>query len=601
MPASSEHDPAGGELSRLRSEVARERRKLAALEQVASALGATLDLDELLEVVVPRISQAMDAERSTVYLLDRDTGDLTAKVAQGESYREIRLAPGEGLAGAVTRTGEPLNVQDAYRDVRFNGEWDRKTGFRTRAAVCVPMKNRHGRIIGVVQALNKREGTFSLDDETMLGALATQVAVAVENSKLFLSMVETNAELLRTQDQLEAKIRELDVLFEIATVSASAVDLDDLLEGVLVRSMRAIDADAACVLLADDVTGDLRFRAAAGGEPEAVKRLKIDAGSGISGWVAQMQRPQVVNDADGDPRHSRHISAEVGYHARSVLCVPLRWEDGTGALELLNKSGGAGRFGDDDVKLATVIAQHVSTAIEQARVRARQAQRDRLSTIGQFLSGVLHDLKTPLTVVAGYVRLLAEENDPAVRAKYAATVKRQLALLKTMIGETLAFARGERQLWARKVYLRAFFEDVAEQLRRVLADRGIALVLELEDRGVARFDENKMIRVLHNLARNAAEAIGAAGGTCTIGVRRRADGAVVITFTDDGPGVPESMRERLFESFTTHGKPSGTGLGLAVVRTLVEEHGGTISVESAPGRTCFTIVRPQPARGAEAA
>jgi signal transduction histidine kinase len=144
------------------------------------------------------------------------------------------------------------------------------------------------------------------------------------------------------------------------------------------------------------------------------------------------------------------------------------------------------------------------------------------------------------------------------------------------------------------VYLHSFFDDLAEQLRPELAERGIRLDLILNDRGVAHFDEEKMLRVFHNLARNAAEAIGEKGGVCRLEVDRAEDGNLILTFSDDGPGVSNEIRGRLFESFTTHGKQGGTGLGLAVVQSIVEDHGGSVSVDSEPGRTVFKIVLPQP-------
>jgi signal transduction histidine kinase len=456
------------------------------------------------------------------------------------------------------------------------------------------MKNQHGRTIGVVQVLNKHEGHFTVGDEALLTALASHAAVSIENSKLFLSVVGKNIELLDTKEKLEKKIRELDVLFEITQVAASAMELDDLLAGVLARTMRATDAEAASILLADEYTGDLTFRAAVGGEPDRVKKMKIKAGQGISGWVAENGRPQIVNEAEADPRHSTHISDEVGYHPKSVLCVPLRWDDGSGALQLLNKSGGRAPFIDDDLKMATVIAGHLSTAIAQSQSRAQKARQERLTTLGRFLSSMLHDLKTPLTVISGYTQMLVQEGDEDERRALAASVRRQVQLLTTMMGETLAFAKGERRILIRRVYLHTFFEDLAEQLKPELAERGIRLELALSDRGVAHFDEEKMQRVFHNLARNAAEAIGDQGGVCRLEVDRSESGDLVLTFADDGPGVSEEIRERLFESFTTHGKKGGTGLGLAIVQSIVEDHGGSVTVDSEPGRTAFSIVLPQP-------
>lgn len=596
------------DLEALRQEVERERKKLRALQEIGGLLGSTLDLNELLSLVVERISEVMEADRTTLYLLDDDSGELWSKVAQGETMQEIRLPVGSGLAGTVAKTGKSLNVKDAYQDVRFDAEWDRRTGYRTRSTLCVPMKNQHGRTLGVVQVLNKKtDGSeptyFSAKDEALLSALAAQAAVGIENSKLFLSIVGKNIELLEAQKQLRRKIQELDVLFEIAQVSATAMELDELLQGVLARAMRAVDAEAASILIADEITGNLHFRAAVGGEAEQVKTLHIEAGHGICGWVAKHNKPQVVNDADADERHNREVSDEVGYHPSNVLCVPLRWTDGDrlgmGALELLNKAGGGEAFNDVDLKLATVIAGHISTAIEQARTRERREQEERLSALGQVLSSLLHDLRTPMTIISGYTRLLQKEADADERQAMAETILRQVATLNAMTKETLAFARGDRKLLVRKVYLYKFFDELVENLRHSLGEK-IDVHLELGDRGVAHFDEGKIQRAAHNLARNAAEACADADkrGTLTIRVGRE-DDQLVIRFIDDGPGVPEAIRERLFDSFATHGKAEGTGLGLAIVRQVVEDHGGSVSVSSEPGHTEFILRLPQPANDVE--
>jgi signal transduction histidine kinase len=456
------------------------------------------------------------------------------------------------------------------------------------------MKNHHGRTLGVIQALNKRDGYFTMEDESLLSALASQAAVCVENSKLFLSVVGKNMELLETKNQLERKVRELDVLVEIANVAATAGQLDDLLEGVLARTMRAIDAEAASILLSDENTGDLRFRCAMGGAPEAVKRVRIKAGDGICGWVAIHGEPQIVNDVRADRRHSRELEDDIGYHPRSVLCVPLRWEDGVGALELLNKSRGDANFTEDDLKLAAVIAGHVSSAIGLARARERRQREERLSTIGQLLSGVLHDLKTPITVISGALQLLVSERDEAKRQNLADRVVRQVGAINSLIRETLAFARGETSLWVRKIYLHKFFGDLQEQLAQEFRGRNMTVKLELHDRGVAHFDQHKIQRAIHNLARNAAEALGGKPGTLTLSVdRRAADGALMIDVTDDGPGISEEIRGRLFESFATYGKVGGTGLGLAIVRKIAQDHGGSIEVQSRPGQTTFTLLLPE--------
>lgn len=577
----------------LEADLAREQGKLRALQDIGQALGSTLHLDELLELLLTRVARIIDADRATLFLIDDVTGEFTSKIAHAGQTYEVRIQRGQGLAGWVAQTGRTLNVKDAYQDVRFNAEWDRRTGYRSASTLCVAVRNHHGRIIGVLQVLNKREGYFTIDDESMLVALAAQAAVSIENSKLFLSVVGKNMELLETKEKLERKVRELDVLFEIAQVSAGALKLDELLEGVLARAMHAIDAEAGSILLEDETTGDLRFRCAVGGDPNAVKRLKIPAGSGICGWVAANGQPQIVNDVTLDPRHSQTIADEVGYRPRSVLCVPLMLGERGGALELLNKAHGRAGFTDDDMKLASVIAGHVSTSIRLGRARERRERQERLSTIGQLLSSVLHDLRGPMTVITGYARFLGEEPDSNERARLIQSIQRQVELINAMTGEILAFARGDTKLWVRKVYLREFFDELLAQLKLQLDGRGMDVELRLHDHGVAWIDQHKVQRAVHNLARNAAQAMQGRHGHFTIDVDRGPNGALVMRFTDDGAGVPEAIRERVFESFTTHGNPGGTGLGLAIVRKVVEDHGGTIELNSRPGETVFTISLPQ--------
>lgn len=575
-------------------ELAREQERLHALQDIGTALGSTLDLNQLLTLILDRMSRLLGADRSTLYLVDDHTGELWSKVAQGERIHEIRLKPGEGLAGWVASTGRVLNIVDVYQDPRFEAEWDRRTGYRTRSTLCVPLRNPHRRIIGVVQVLNKREGSFDESDEALLQALAAQAAVSIENSKLFQSVVGKNMELLETKEELERRVRELDVLFEIAQVSASAVVLDDLLEGVLARAMRAVGAQAAAILMTEgEGGGELRFRSRHNVDPGAVQRVRIEQGEGICGWVAQHGRLQIVNDLVHDARYSPRLKEALGYDARSVLCVPLVWDDGAGALELLDKSKGIQDFTEDDARLVTMIAGHISTAIGLARGRQEREKQERLSAIGQFLSSVLHDLRTPMTVIGGYVRLMASEQEEQERERYAKKVERQVELIDAMTTETLAYARGDRKLWVRKVYLRQFFDDVKQQLAPDLADRNMSLSIELSDTGVSHFDAHKVLRAIHNLARNAVEARphDAQRGHFNIMIGKD-KGDLVLRFQDDGPGVPEPIQRRLFAPFTSFGKASGSGLGLAIVRTIAEDHGGSIELQSEPGKTEFTLRLP---------
>ena len=157
--------------------------RLHALLDVGTELASELDLDALLAKIMDCITSVVDAERSSLFILDPDTNELWSKIAQGAE--EIRFPVGKGIAGTVAETGDTINIPDAYEDARFNPEVDRQTGFRTRSILCMPMRTRMGEIIGAVQVLNKRDGAFTEDDEDLLAALASQAAVAWDNAQLY--------------------------------------------------------------------------------------------------------------------------------------------------------------------------------------------------------------------------------------------------------------------------------------------------------------------------------------------------------------------------------------------------------------------------------
>lgn len=590
-------DPRAAHIAELEGDLRRERQITAALLDVGAALGATVDLDQLLELILQRIQDILSADRAILYLLDEASGELVSRVVTGGEARTFRLRVGEGIAGAVARTGRALRVRDAYKDRRFSRKWDQLSGYRTRSILAAPMKNHLGRTIGVVQALNKRTADeFGDEDERLLHALATQAAVSIDNSRLFLSVIQKNTQLLDIKEQLERRVRDLHLLFELETAMSRAHSEDELARGLLTEAMRACDASAGAVLLADEGTGDLVLRFLRPSEDPSVRHAHVKAGEGFLGWAMRHDEVVVVDQAQLDPRLPSSAIGQLGTEVSSVLAVPLEGEEGTpvGAVALFDKSSGR-TFDDDDQRLLRLLAANASTAFQLYRSRVAREREDRLSTIGRLLSGVVHDLKTPMAVINGYVQMMVRETSEAERQKHADLVRRQFDAMSAMQREVLEFARGERSVLVRKVYLATFFGDLAEELRRELDGTKVALVIDVADRGTARFDERRVARAIHNLARNAVEAMDGEG-TLRIGVSRSdgpGKGDLVITVADDGPGIPPEVRRRLFQSFVTSGKKGGTGLGLAIVKKIVDEHGGRVDVASGAGGTTFTLHLPQ--------
>ncbi|MCE9597632.1 MAG: GAF domain-containing protein [Spirochaetia bacterium] len=161
-----------------------ENNRLKSLLGVSKEMMSEVHLDKLLELIMHRVTFVMNAERSSLFLLDHKTDELYAQVAQGLNTKQVRFPNGKGLAGHVGKTGSTINIKDAYQDPRFNRDFDRKSGFRTRSILCMPIRNTRKKIIGVAQVLNKKEesGIFTRDDESLLQAFSSIAAISLENA-----------------------------------------------------------------------------------------------------------------------------------------------------------------------------------------------------------------------------------------------------------------------------------------------------------------------------------------------------------------------------------------------------------------------------------
>ncbi len=596
-------------VAELEAALAREMRVSKALREVGLALGTTLDLDPLLELILRNVTEALEADRATLYLLDEARDELVSRVVIGEDARSIRLKVGTGIAGTVARTGKSIHVKDAYKDPRFSPQFDNVTGYRTRSILAGPMKNHLGRTIGVIQVLNKKRGDFSDHDAAILAALATQAGVSIDNSRLFLSVTQKNMQLLDTKEQLEDRVRDLKLLFELEHAMGRATSLDDLFLAVLGEAMRTCDARAAAVALRDREAGTITLHLIDEKHPK-MRRLPLKEGQGLIGHAMRSNELVMISAGVGeardktdkndktdktDARHDADLDKLVGFHCTSALAVPFEGEDGSaiGAIALYNKIAGRG-FTEADKALLVLIAANASTAVQLQLAREMREREERLTTIGRLLSAVIHDLKTPLTVISGYVQLMQNSDVSPKRAEYADQILKQFDHIASMQREVLEFARGEKSVLIRRVYLQKFFGDVRAQLEHDLARHNVELVIDILDKGTARFDEGKILRIVHNLARNAVEAMGEKGGKFVIRVSRdKATGDIVVTFADTGHGIPKEIEHRLFQSFVTTGKKGGTGLGLAIVKKIAEEHGGSITVQSTNKGATFTLRLPQ--------
>jgi signal transduction histidine kinase len=550
----------------------------------------TVDLNRLLILIMNKITKSIEAQRSTLFLYDEERQELWSKIAQDSEIKEIRLKLGEGIAGFVMATGETLNITDAYKDPRFNRAFDEQTGYLTQTIFCKPLVNTYGQRIGVIEVLNKKGGAFTERDEKLLDALCSQAAIAIENAQLYQHIRAKNRALVEAKRQLEQKIRELDILYEIEKEISSSWDLDKLLDKILFKTTQTLHAEAGSIFLLEEKTNLLYFKSITGEKAEELRKFKIKMGEGIVGWVASTKTPVIVNNVAEDPRFAGHISAKIQFPTRSIICVPLVENNRIlGALELINKKGEDNVFTEDDLKLLEVIGSQVARAIETHRLREKEAKEERLAMVGQMVSGIIHDLKNPISSIIGFVELISldkttEEN----RKKFCKIILREIESLTNMTREILNFAKGETNLLLRRYYLSALVNDVLDLMRPDFESRNIQLKVDLKYRSHVYVDESKMKRVFYNIIRNAIEAMPQ-GGVFNV-KSYLTDSQVVVELSDTGCGIPEEIRDRLFDSFVTQGKEQGTGLGLAMVKKIIDEHKGEIEVESEVGKgTTFRI------------
>lgn len=209
--------------------------KMSILLEVATSLADTLELDVLIPKIVDKISEILGADRSTLFLLDRESGELWSKVAQGIEMTEIRMPSTTGIAGHVVRTGETVNIEDAYEDNRFDSTHDKKTGYRTTSVLSTPVFGKDGRIIGVTQAINKKGGPFDKEDVEFLHALSSQIAVALERAQLYEKTRAMRNYLNSIHESITNGIITLDDNYEVITANREARELFTTASGDLLK------------------------------------------------------------------------------------------------------------------------------------------------------------------------------------------------------------------------------------------------------------------------------------------------------------------------------------------------------------------------------
>ncbi len=582
--------------------------KLRGIQEISSLLTSHTSIQNLFSEVIRRTLVLMNCERAAFFRLSREGDLLLPEQSNDPDAGRAPIAVGVGIVGATVADGREINIKDAWRDRRFDRAEDERLGRRTTSVLCVPIKDVAGQVVGALQVCNKRDGYFTPDDAAMLNAIASQTAIVRRNAELFMDLFERNLQNIDAQARLRARQVEIEVLLEVEHAAAVARTLDEALRGILSAVVARYPIGLAAVFIETPARNGLALQAAAGtldlGLP-AHLFLPEDAELSVA-WRNGGPR------LSGDALREALLASPLGPSLPAPDAIDDVWEfplrrgddPALGALLILNCPGPANPAPHHGMEQAhrifSAVADRIALATTLARAIDEERKAERLAAIGTALSGVVHDLRTPLTVIAGYARSMEREGDATRRAEHRGIIKRQIESIQGMIGEVLDFASGRSEVLLRRVFVRELIADIEAMLAPELAERGIALELHLTYKGAVRADAKKLMRVFANLFKNAREAIE--GDTRderpppTISVEVDSDDTrVYVRVRDSGPGFPAALEGRLFESFATHGKGQGTGLGLAMARKIIEEHDGALEAANTPGGGAVVTLALNPA------
>jgi adenylate cyclase len=326
-------------------------RRLSVLVEVADTVTQRLSLDHQLPRLIELIVEALDAERATLFLHDADAGELFSRVAGGEGVSEIRMPQNVGIAGSVFGSGVAEIITDAYRDARFNPEVDRRTGYRTRDILCVPLRNRADQVIGATQVLNKRSGPFTTADMALLEAISRHAATALEQAQMM--------------ERLEQARREELELLAITEAISTELHLDTLLVRIVAAATQLLDAERSTLFVYDPSTDELWSRVAEGTEH---RQIRLPANAGIAGAAFISGDVLNIPNAYADPRFNRDFDRRSGFRTRNLLNVPVidRTGERLGVVQVLNKRGG--QFTQVDIRRLKAFSAGIAVTLENARL-----------------------------------------------------------------------------------------------------------------------------------------------------------------------------------------------------------------------------------------
>ena len=563
-------------------------RRTADLEALTALALCVLDepaggAPRMLQAACAIVARTFEVAEAGLLLLDEESGTLRPVAWHGADapLPAPSVVATWPLGERALETAAPVGAEDA------GGEPG------APALLLVPVASR-ARRRGLLVLRHPGPRPFSQAERTLAMAMGGELAMALQNAE--------------HHEEARRRAEELALLQDVGRTLVASLEPQAVLEAGVANLARIVDAPAAYLTLVEPDGLSLRIAAVAGPHPEAKgTEIPNDPARSLASSAMSQREPILLEDAAADPRRVRQLTALTG--VRSALVVPLLVRGNAIGAVYIAEHRRRRAFSPQEVQRATAVANQLAVAVDNARAhasalsaladlqraQARLVHRERLAALGELSAVVAHEVRNPLGVIFNSVGSLRRLLTPTGDARLLLDmVAEEADRLDRMVDELLGFARPSapelRPEPLDRVVDEAISAAMTQQHGPVEVVRHYAVAMPL-----VSLDARQIRQVLVNLVANALQAMPKGG---RLVVRTRAEaGEALLVLEDTGPGIPEEVRDRIFEPFFTT-KAAGTGLGLAVVKRLLDGHGAAIAFRSGPGQGTEVTVR-FPLGGAE--
>jgi signal transduction histidine kinase len=432
------------------------------------------------------------------------------------------------------------------------------------------------------------------DEPTLLHQPLAQHIVAGQESEpaSVMSITQTLSSSM-LMDLLGRSHLSLSAMYRVIRIASSIFDLDVLLNKILDETFASVRAERAFVLLIDPNSDQLEIKASRWQKKEGLDQ-QVSISQNIISHVLEKKESVLVADAMADSKFGLADSV-VLHKIRSAMCSPLRGRTRIVGIIHVDTTG-SGEFGQEDLMLLDAIGNAAGIAVENAQLYKDNIQNERLAAMGQAISGLSHYIKNILAAMEtshAMVEKALVAEDLTIISRVWKILRRSNQRISNLVLDMLAYSK-ERKPQTQSCQVNEICKEAAELCHDRIQAKHAKLHLALDQKlPHIEADVQGIHRCLLNILTNAIDALDEDGGEVKISTRQEGESEVFITVEDNGAGIPEKILERIFDVFFSTKGSQGTGLGLAVTKKIIEEHGGNIEVQSSEDQgTKFTIKLP---------